>query len=76
MGSVSHPIQHVKLRQKTKFRVNNLHSIKDMEENPKEDWVQVPQSKNSFGAFLKWDLHLILFGMSSYARKQIFWFMT
>ena len=35
------------------FRVYNMHSIIDMEGNPNEDWVQVPQSKNSFGAFLK-----------------------
>ena len=24
-----------------------------MEENPKEDWVQVPHSKSSFGGYLK-----------------------
>ena len=33
----------------TKFRFYNLHGLKDMEEDLKEDWVQVPQSKNSFG---------------------------
>ena len=47
VGSASHLNQHVKLGQKTKFRVYNLHSLKDTEEG-KKDWVQVPQSKNRF----------------------------
>ena len=37
VGSASHLIQYVNLRKKAKFRVYNLRSIKDMEENPKED---------------------------------------
>ena len=51
MGSASHPIQHVILRKKTKFQVYNLHSIKDMEVNPKKDRVQVLQSRIALGAF-------------------------
>ena len=31
----SHLIQHVKSRQKTEFQVNDLHSLKDMEEDQK-----------------------------------------
>ena len=39
-------------RQDNWFRVYNLHSIKDMEEDPKEDWVQVPLSKKKrWGVF-------------------------
>ena len=47
VGSVFHLNQHVKLRQETKYRVSNVHCLKDTEEG-KKDWVQVPQSKNRF----------------------------
>ena len=55
MGSSSHLIQHVKLRQKTNLLIYDMNSLKDKEEDLKGDWVQVPQSKNSFlGHFLSW----------------------
>ena len=76
MGSASHLIQHVKLRQKTDFSVYDMNSLKDMGENRKGDWEQIPQSIIALGAFLKWGLYLILFSMSSYARKQSFGFIT
>ena len=48
-----HLIQHVKLRQNTKFRVYNLHNLKDIEEDSNEDWVQVTRLNIALGAFFE-----------------------
>ena len=44
MGSASHLIQHVKLRQKTIFLIYDMNSLKDIEEDLKGDWVKVKNS--------------------------------
>ena len=42
MGSASHLIQSVKLRQKSNFSVYDVNSLRDMAEDLKGDWEQVP----------------------------------
>ena len=53
VGSASHLNQHVKLRQKTKFRVYNLHCLEDMEEDQKRTGYRYPSLKIAFGGIFQ-----------------------
>ena len=53
-----------------------MHSIKDTEEDPKEGWVQVPQSRISFGGVFEAGSASHLFSMSNSTRKQFFYGMN
>ena len=49
----SHLNQHVKSRQKTEFQVNDLHSLKDMEEDQKRTGYRYPSLKIAFGGIFE-----------------------
>ena len=49
----SHLIQHVKSRQKTEFQVNDLHSLKDTEEDQKRTGYRYPSLKIVFGGIFE-----------------------
>ena len=53
MGYASHLNQHVKLRQNTKFQIYVLHSLKDMEEDPKRTGYRYPSLKIVFGGIFE-----------------------
>ena len=53
MGSAPHLNQHLNLRQKTKFHIYILHSLKDMERGQKRTGYRYPSLKIVLGAFLK-----------------------